>query len=191
MRFGRVEVTGSFLLLAALANFLDRQGLIPLALTACLFHEVGHYVTIRGIGEDIKAIRLTAIGAEMVLARPLGYWQEGLVALAGPAVNLLLALFGCAVPGGAPFAGLNLVLAGVNFIPVGRLDGGRALHCTLALLWGKNLAERVGWILDRVCVTGLLVLGSALVRQGGTITLLLVATWMMVNISCLDRRISN
>ena len=35
MRLGRVEVTGGFLLLTAWLNYLDRQGVVPLALLAC------------------------------------------------------------------------------------------------------------------------------------------------------------
>ena len=34
MRLGRVEVTGGFLLLTAWLNYLDRQGVVPLALLA-------------------------------------------------------------------------------------------------------------------------------------------------------------
>ena len=35
LRPGRVEVTGGFLLLAAWLNYLDRQGIVPLALLSC------------------------------------------------------------------------------------------------------------------------------------------------------------
>ena len=43
MRLGRVEVTGGFLLLTAWLNYLDRQGVVPLALLACALHELGHW----------------------------------------------------------------------------------------------------------------------------------------------------
>ena len=33
MRLGRVEVTGGFLLLTAWLNYLDRQGVVPLAVS--------------------------------------------------------------------------------------------------------------------------------------------------------------
>ena len=124
---GRVEATGDFLLLMAWLNYLDRQGIVPMAMAACLLHELGHWAVIRLLGGQISLVRLTAVGAEMVLRCPMGYWQEGVSALAGPGVNLLLALIFCAWPGGAVFAGLNLVLACFNMLPAGRLDGGRAL----------------------------------------------------------------
>ena len=72
MRLGRVEVTGGFLLLAAWLNYLDRSLLVPAALTACALHELGHILVIRLLGGNIKGVRLTAVGAELVLARLLG-----------------------------------------------------------------------------------------------------------------------
>lgn len=175
----RVEVTGGFLLLLAWLNYLDRSLLVPLALAACAAHELGHIFMIRLLGETIKGIRLTAIGAELLLPRPLGYWQEGMSALAGPSANLLLALAACGLEGGAVFAGLNLALALFNLLPVGRLDGGRALHCTLALLAGPGAADRVAGWLDSLCTAGALAAGLLLAVFGGNVTLLLVAFWLL------------
>lgn len=179
MRLGRVEATGGFFLLLAWLNYLDTQGLVPMAMTACALHELGHFLTLRRLGGRVRLIRLTAAGAEMVLSRPLGYWQEGLTALAGPGVNLLLALLFCAWPGGTVFAGLNLVLACFNMLPAGRLDGGRALYCTLALLAGPEWAGRIGRCLDGIWAAVLLVCGALLARFGGNITLLLVSLWLL------------
>lgn len=178
MKLGRVEVTVGFLMMLAWLNYLDRSFLIPMALTACGLHEMGHVIAIRRLGGDIKGIRLTAVGAELVLARPLGYWQEGLSALAGPGTNLLLALVCCHIQKGLNFAGLNLVLALFNLLPVGRLDGGRALYCTLTLLAGPDLADRAGRWLDCLCTTGALAAGLCLALFRGNITLLLVAFWL-------------
>ncbi len=178
MKLGRVEVTVGFLMMLAWLNYLDRSFLIPMALTACGLHEMGHVIAIRRLGGDIKGIRLTAVGAELVLARPLGYWQEGLSALAGPGTNLLFALVCCHVQKGLNFAGLNLVLALFNLLPVGRLDGGRALYCTLTLLAGPDLADRAGRWLDCLCIAGALAAGLCLALFRGNITLLLVAFWL-------------
>lgn len=177
MRLGRVEVTGGFLLLLAWLNYLDHSLLVPMALAACGAHELGHIAAIRLLGGTINEIRLTAVGAELVLARPLAYWQEGLAALAGPAVNLLLALAGCYF--NLSFAGLNLALALFNLLPVGRLDGGRAVSCTLALLAGPETADRVGRWLDCLCTAGVMAAGLFLALCGGNITLLLAAFWLL------------
>lgn len=179
MGFGRVEATAGFFLLLAWMNYLDRSFLVPEALLACAAHELGHVAVIRLLGGAVKGIRLTVVGAELMLERPLGYWQEGLSALAGPGVNLLLALVFCGFEDGAVFAGLNLTLVLFNLLPVGRLDGGRALHCTLALLVGADWADRVGRWLDCLCTAGALAAGIALVVLGKNPTLLLVALWLM------------
>lgn len=181
MRLGRIEATGGFFLLAAWLNYLDRQHLVPLAAAACLLHELGHYAAIRLLGGDIKLIRLTAVGAEMVLSGPLDYWREGAAALSGPLVNLLLASFFCRVEGGALFAGLNLALGCFNLLPVGRLDGGRLIFCALSLAAGPGTAEKIrGW-LDRLLTALLLAAGLWLAGAGGSVTLLLVALWLLVN----------
>lgn len=179
MQLGRVEVTSGFLLLLAWLNYLDRSLLVPMALAACAFHELGHLAVIRMLGGAVRGIRLTAVGAELILTRPLGYWQEGLSALAGPGANLLLAVLFCHFSGGLTFAGLNLALALFNLLPAGRLDGGRALHCTLALLVGPEPAERAGERLNCLCTAGLLAVGLLLAAFGGNITLLLVAVWLL------------
>ena len=177
MRLGRVEVTGGFLLLLAWLNYLDRSFLLPMALAACAAHELGHIAAIRLLGKSVKGIRLTAIGAELILERPLAYWQEGLAALAGPGVNLLLALAGCRFS--LTFAGLNLALALFNLLPVGRLDGGRAVCCTLALLAGPGPADRVGRWLDCLCTASVTAAGLFLTLWGGNITLLPAACWLL------------
>ena len=178
MRLGKVEATGGFFLLLAWLNYVDRQGIVPLAMAACLLHELGHYLAIRCLGGDIKSIRLTVIGAEMLLPTSLGYWREGVAALAGPGVNLVLAALLCRWQRWTLFTGVNLVLGCFNLMPVGRLDGGRALYCTLALLVGPDWADRVGKWLDLSFTVCMLAIGVALMGLGGNVTLLLVALWL-------------
>lgn len=179
MRFGRIEITGGCFLLLAWMNYFDRQAIVPLAMLACALHELGHYWAIRLLGGDVKLIRLTAVGAEMALARTLGYWQEGVAALAGPGVNLLLAWLFCRWEGGLLFSGLNLMLGCFNLLPVGQLDGGRALYCTLALLFGSDAAQRVGAWASVSFSLPLLAAGLLLAWRNGNLTLLLAALWLV------------
>jgi len=180
MRWGKVEIRGSFLLMAAWLNYLDRQQVVPLVLLACLFHELGHYWAICALGGEVGMIRLTAVGAEMSLSGPLGYWREGVAALAGPGVNLVLALIFCRWEWGAVFAGLNLALACFNLMPIGPLDGGRAAGALLAMLFGPEWGAGIMTLLERTAVILLLGAGMVLWREGGSITLLFTALWLAV-----------
>lgn len=111
-------------------------------------------------------------GAAYVLSGELA------AALAGPAANLAAAWLCCRAEGGALFAGLNLALGCFNLLPVGRLDGGRALHCLLSMSIGPA-AEEAEAVLDRVLIAFLLALGVLLIGWGGSFTLLLVALWLL------------
>lgn len=181
MRCGRVEVTGSFLLLVAWLNYLDQQMVVPLALFACFCHELGHYIVIRLLHHDIKKIRLSVVGAEMVLDHAMGYWQEMAAALAGPAVNLLLAA-AAKYSFSSLFVGLNLLLGVFNLLPVGELDGARVLRCAVSILFGADTAESVNRRLNMIITVVLLWGGAFLLLAGGNATLLNVAIWTAVSL---------
>ena len=180
MRWGKVKIRGSFFLMAAWLNYLDRQQVFPLVLLSCLFHELGHYWAILALGGNIRLVRLTAVGAEMSLSGPLGYWREGVAALAGPGVNLALALIFCRWEWGAVFAGLNLALACFNLMPVIPLDGGRAADALLAMLFGPEWGAGIMRLLEGTAMTLLLGVGAVLWRAGGSVTLLFTALWLVI-----------
>ena len=75
-----------------------------------------------------------------------------LLALAGPAANLLWACLGAAVSGAWPspllyrFIGCHLTLALFNLLPALPLDGGRVLKALLESrlpLWGEQAARQI------------------------------------------------
>lgn len=185
LRWGRVEVTGGFLLLAAALYYLDEQGVLLWGALACAFHELGHYVMIDLCGGKISRLRLSVTGAEMALspARPMGPLSQVLTALAGPAVNLGLALFSArlAVRFGEEwylFAGLNLTLALFNLLPASQLDGGRALRGILSLLC-PGAAERAAAVVSWLAAVGAAAAGVMLFWQtGANLTLLITSLWL-------------
>lgn len=138
-----------------------------LALFGCvLLHELGHAVAARAFGIRTPDITLLPIGGLARLERiPENPWQEIVVALAGPAVNVVIAsiLFALLPTGFAldpavlasPTDGLlpklalvNVMLVLFNLVPAFPMDGGRVLRATLALFLPRvratQIAARIG-----------------------------------------------
>tara|TARA_R110000868_G_scaffold83058_5_gene234704 strand:+ start:3354 stop:4436 length:1083 start_codon:yes stop_codon:yes gene_type:complete len=151
--------------------------LFILALFACVvFHEFGHALTAKRYGIPTRNITLYPIGGVASLNKmPDKPAQELAVALAGPAVNLILAgfiyFFLDANNQVLPLSEIdhmsgndfwfnllvaNVVLAVFNLIPAFPMDGGRVLRALLALnmdkLQATTIAVRVGQFLAIVFV---------------------------------------
>lgn len=124
-------------------------------------HELGHSLVAMRRGYDIEAIHLWLLGGVAQFERQPEEWTEELaIAIAGPAVSVLLGLGALAVlyvvPASAPrwqflvgYLGvLNVVLAGFNLLPGFPMDGGRVLRALLArnrsLPAATDLAATVG-----------------------------------------------
>ena len=133
-----------------------------LALFACVVaHEFGHALTARRYGIRTPDITLLPIGGMARLERmPEDPRQEIIVALAGPAVNVVIwvvltfglgaridpdALQALEDPGQgflARLAAVNLFLAVFNLIPAFPMDGGRVLRAALTIPMGRVKATR-------------------------------------------------
>ena len=172
----RIHVTFLlFLVWIGVARFLEggapaaAEGLILIiAIFACvLAHEYGHALAARRYGIATPDITLLPIGGVARLERmPENPVEEIVVALAGPAVNVVIAAVLFLVLGAgfdmatltaldspaasllAQLASLNLFLVLFNLIPAFPMDGGRVLRAVLALRRGQAeataIAARVG-----------------------------------------------
>jgi len=160
----------------ALSHYLARQSAAD-AFTGVAFifslfgivvlHELGHALTARRFGIPTRDITLLPIGGVARLDRmPQDPKQELLVALAGPAVNVVLAAilfvvlelgqglsaYGDVVRVGGRFLDqlfwVNVSLAAFNLLPAFPMDGGRVLRGLLALrmdyLRATQLAAGIG-----------------------------------------------
>jgi Zn-dependent protease len=165
-KFAGIDVylhTTFFLLIGwiALTNWLQENslgavvfgvGFILALFASVILHEFGHALTAKRFGVKTRNITLYPIGGVANLERiPEDPKQELWVAIAGPAVNAIIALilfiFLLFTQALAPFSSLNLsdglfverlmvinlILVGFNLIPAFPMDGGRVLRALLAM----------------------------------------------------------
>ncbi|QQR73971.1 MAG: site-2 protease family protein [Holophagales bacterium] len=177
---------------------------LMLALFACVaLHELGHALAARHYGIATREILLSPLGGIAFLARaarrPI---EELVIALAGPAVNVAIAMALALLIGVAPAAlpaeatgllradeggpslgtflhwllGVNISLVLFNLLPAFPMDGGRVLRALLAFrfgwLRGTRWAAAVG--------QGLAVAGGAWALFSGQLLLAVVAVFVFL-----------
>ena len=135
---------------------------IVLLFACVLLHEFGHIFTARAFGVTTPYVTLLPIGGVAQLERiPEESGQEFLIAIAGPLVNVAIALVLVFIGGaslGATYAAgvenahlsmldrlaaVNIFLALFNLIPAFPMDGGRVLRAALASKLGYVRATEI------------------------------------------------
>ncbi|MDE7004104.1 MAG: site-2 protease family protein [Oscillospiraceae bacterium] len=179
-----MEVSPGFLLLLGILFWLDEGvGLLPWGLLACALHELGHITASAALNGAVRELSLTAVGAELRIDYdvPLTYGQDSLVALAGPAANLLFGTLALYLHWELA-AAVSLTIGGFNLLPIPPLDGGRVLYGLLALHLDTDWAERLMTALSG-CLLGVLAgVGAMAAAHYGNATLLLTALWMLAGV---------
>ena len=172
----RIHVT--FLLLLAWLGFMyysqggsavaaARVFFILLLFGCVLLHEFGHAIAAKGFGINTPDITLLPIGGVARLERmPEKPSQELIVALAGPAVNVVIALGLFIVVGfrgvsevmsGQPVGmltqlmGINVLLVLFNLLPAFPMDGGRVLRALLAARMNYARATQIAATVGQGC----------------------------------------
>lgn len=144
-----------------------KNGLFVIAiLGSVLLHELGHALTALRFGIGIHSITMYPIGGVARLMSEPAPKQELWITVAGPAVNLVLAILGFLVlqvtsgevrEFSAEFIMMNAVLLIFNMIPAFPMDGGRLLRAGLALWIGEDSASRIAAMLGIVIAGGMAV----------------------------------
>jgi len=173
-RFGgtAVKIHVTFLLFLAWIGLsaLQRQGIsaardslvfIVLIFFCVVLHEFGHILVARHFGIDTPEVILLPIGGVASMQRlPTKPAQELLVAIAGPAVNVVIGFLIFMLLGSLDaeqvarlddpnvsllgrLAAANIFLAVFNLIPAFPMDGGRVLHALLAMRLGGPRATQI------------------------------------------------
>ena len=156
-----------FLLTVQYGNPL--QGLLIgiVLLLSITLHELGHSLVAMAFGCRVRDITLMMMGGCATLINmPRKPWQEFLVAVAGPAVSLVLALLGLLLPNvgyhdGSFYSGsaldffvfwhvgaLNAVLFVFNLLPAYPMDGGRILRAVLQQFFMSRV--KATWVASRI-----------------------------------------
>jgi Zn-dependent protease/CBS domain-containing protein len=167
--------------------------LVILLLFACVvLHEFGHAFAAKAFGINTPDITLLPIGGVARLERmPEEPVQELIIAAAGPAVNLIIAL--CLfLTGGSfvypPTAGsslndvlltINVVLLLFNLLPAFPMDGGRVLRALLATRLSYARATQIAASIGQGCAFVFGFLGL----MGGNYMLIFIALFVYIGAS--------
>lgn len=149
-----------------------------------ILHEYGHALMARRYGIETQDIIITAIGG---LARLKGMPREPkgelMIAIAGPLVNLVIAmfifltLFVCGIGIISPDVEdlsiltnpigflhlvlvLNVILFLFNLIPAFPMDGGRILRAILSIRLGRQKATFIASIIGRILALGFILFAA-------------------------------
>jgi Zn-dependent protease/CBS domain-containing protein len=188
----RVHLTFALLLAAFASHLAEQQGtrgaLWGVLLVLCLFgcvvlHELGHGLVAQRLGVTVREIVLLPIGGvARLLSEPKRPLHELLIALAGPFVNVLLALAAFVALQGSPIPPLetvptealttpsvnavllillysNITLAAFNMLPALPMDGGRVLRAVLSFFFGQVRATNIAAGLAQLLAVALALFG--------------------------------
>ncbi|QDS90891.1 Putative zinc metalloprotease Rip3 [Rosistilla ulvae] len=151
-------------------------GFVVLLFTCVILHEYGHVLAARAFGVGTRDITMLPIGGVARLERmPQEPWQELIVAVAGPAVNVLIATclgigiiavygFNLSDSGDSNmFAhrlfAVNIALIVFNMIPAFPMDGGRVFRSIASMFTNHRRATWMAMRLGQVIAVVLFVLG--------------------------------
>jgi stage IV sporulation protein FB len=162
-------ITG-FYFLSSLISYgwaaaIESAILILILFGSVFLHEMGHALVARRYGIGTRNITLHLLGGFASIERePKVPRQEVAIALAGPAVNVILFIMSLPlvladVPLALEVAAINLLMGVFNLVPAYPMDGGRVLRAILNSRYGYEEATRLSFKVTKVFGWGFVVAG--------------------------------
>lgn len=188
MKGCRVNISVYFAVLIACILVLDQTGLAALALLCAGLHEAGHFIAMWWLKAPVEEVSFKAFGLNIKLAgnTRLSYRQEIAVSLSGCASNLLFCLLafvfyraGILKDQMQALYIMNICLCVFNLLPIGPLDGGRALEAALCSHIQPAAARNIVNAVSAVFIVPLTFLGVYILAMTGyNFSLLLAAVYL-------------
>lgn len=159
---------GSSLFTGGVSELLSTLLVLGALFATVVLHELGHALAGRHYGIPTRSITLWPFGGIAAMeGMPTKPRQELVVALAGPAVNAVLAvligslwlLLGGGMGVLAILTAINVIMGVFNLTPAFPMDGGRVLRALLARRMGYFRGTRAAILVGRVLAWGFVILG--------------------------------
>lgn len=153
----KLSVHPLFLLVGVIYAFTGKILYFVVYTISAIIHELGHSIVAGSFCCELNKITLMPFGAVVKgNIEGLSFLDQVKVALAGPFVNLGVAVFFVAVWWIVPevYAYTDIAveactsIALVNFLPIFPLDGGRILVCLLCHKFGEKKGEKISKVIS-------------------------------------------
>ncbi len=172
-----------FVLLGA----LGRSYIYFLPFVAALLHEMGHLLVMFVCRQPLKQITVLPFGVDIKKAPYISSYKADIaVSSAGIIVNIIMIVLCKTFPESLAveyFKQSNIVLFGINVLPIKTLDGGQILEKLLLLFLPPDTVEKVMSICSFICI---FLVGSlavwVLFYSGYNFTLLFMCMYLFVGL---------
>lgn len=182
LKWKNIKIQLHFSFFAVLAFLtLFAGGAESLAVFALLIlHEAGHLLALCCFHIAPERIQLSGLGMQIVLGPvPLSHMKSAMISLAGPIVNLLIAVI-CLFFGLNMTGMLSLIFGLFHILPIEPLDGGNALKSLLSRRFGIAKAGRISLVISLLLLFPMAVTGFyVLIQTRYNFTLLALSIFTM------------
>ncbi len=180
--FPKVKISIPFLLLISVMYVLDGNALFLPTFIAVFIHEAAHIIAIHLCGGEIDRVEVRAFGIRVNVPelKYMSYKREIIIAAMGPIAGIITAIIAllaadvCKSDSLLYFAGINIIISGINLLPVYPLDGGRVILSSMLMFFSVRASYAVSYVLTIISVGVLFGLCAVLAAMGSLNPSLLV-----------------